>query len=250
MAGQSGTVDVVGQDAVPGVMNWSFTLPTASANDLVLTYESSAHLPLRFIRMDMGTVVTNAATPGAQGFENYRQDCLIRAVRSAEQSFTDAFFAGDASGTFLSEGTIWDASATERWMSLVEAAEPRLRQLDNVDAVSVIPGGQYYVFSGSAIYEGNGYAAGTYFNGNNDNIYVWAAAGVVNQVGAWVSSKATHNGRPALAPRGVYFDYTTGRAKALYPPGQTLPELVTLQPWMIELGFYTAQPEFWLPPYV
>ena len=247
MANQTGTVDVVGQDAVPGVMNWSFTLPSTSANDMTLTYESSAQLPLRFIRMDMGTKVTNAATPSAQGFENYRQDCLIRAVRSAGQAFKDAFYAGDASGTFLSPGGIWDADATERWVAMVETAEPRLRQLDNVDEVSVNPGGQYYVSSGSAIYEGQGYAAGTYFNGNNDNIYVWAVAGVINQVGAWVQSKATHNGRPALAPRGVYFDYITGVATALYPPSQTVPELVTLQPWMIELGFYTAQPEFWLP---
>jgi hypothetical protein len=224
-------------------MNWSFTLPSTSANDMVLTYESSAQLPLRFIRMDMGTVVTNAATPSAQGFENYRQDCLVRAVRSAKQAFKDAYY----SGTFLSEGTVWDADATERWMSLIETGEPRLRQLSNVDAVSIIPNGQYYVSSGSVIYEGQGYAAGTYFNGNNDNIYVWASAGVIDQVGAWVPSKATHNGRPALAPRGVYFDYSAGTATAFYPPSQTTPELVTLQPWMIELGFYSAQSEFLLP---
>lgn len=247
MAGQAGTVDVVGQNAVPGVMNWNFALPTTSATDLVLTYADSAELPLRVMRMDMGTVVTNAATPSAQGYENYRQDCLVRAVRSAGQAFKEAFYAGGVSGTFLSAGALWDSDATERWMSLIETSEPRLRALDNVDAASIIPGGHYYVFSGSAIYEGQGYATGDYFTGNIDSGYVWAVAGVVNQVGAWVQSKATHNGRPALAPRGLFFDYSAGTASALYQPGQTVPELVTLQPWMIELGIYASQPEFWLP---
>lgn len=247
LAGSSTVVDVVGEDAVPGVMNWDFAVNATSTTDFEINFERDSQLPLRVFRMDLAATGTNTPTPNAQGFENFRHDCLVRAVRSAKQAFSEAYYAGTEAGTFMSDGTTWDGDATERWMATIESAEPRLRQLDMVPADNIVPGRQYYVASGSAIYEGWGYAAGSYFTGNTDTVYVWASSGQINQVGAWLQSKATHNGRPALVPSGVYFDYASGTAAASYPPELTVPELATLQPWMIELGFYSAQPEFWLP---
>lgn len=249
LAGQHAFADVIGQNAVPGVLNWDFTVAAPSTTDMTLWYEKAAELPIRFFRMDMAKIGQATATPNSQGFENYRQDCLVRAARSAKQAFTDAYFAGTEAGTFLSAGTIWDVASTERWIATIEQAEPRLRQIENVDANAISPGRTYVVTSGSLIYEGQGYGTGkgSIFIGNQDSVYVWAVTGNVNQVGAWQKSKSTHNGRPALVPAGVYFDYTYGTATAANPPDLTVPELATLQPWMIELGFYVSQPEFWLP---
>lgn len=248
-AGQTGTVDVIGEDRVPGVLNWDFTASTTTPNDFRVSWERNSELPVRFLRADLAQLGTNTPTPGVQGFENYKHDCLVRAVRSARQAFTEAYYSGTEAGTFLSYGTAWDADASERWMAMVECGEPRLRQLDSVPADGVVPSRQYYVVSGSLIYEGYGYGTGKEptFVGNRDSVYVWAVPGQVNQVGAWIQAKATHNGRPMLAPAGLYFDYATGTATSNYVPAANVPELVTCQPWMIKLGLYAAQPEFWLP---
>jgi len=217
-----------------------------------VSWERNSELPVRFLRADLAQLGTNTPTPGVQGFENYKHDCLVRAVRSACQAFTEAYYSGTEAGTFMSYGTSWDVDASERWMAMIESAEPRLRQIDSVEADDIVPGHHYSVISGSLIYEGYGYGTGkeATFVGNNDSVYVWAVAGQVNQVGAWIQSKATHNSRPVLAPAGLYFDYTTGTAASAYEPAANAPELVTCQPWMIKLGLYAAQPEFWLPPNV
>lgn len=247
-AQQTGTVDVVGEHGVPGVVNWEFTVNTTVPDNFEVYWERNAELPIRFLRMDLAQVGTNSSpTPGVTGFENYKHDCLVRAVRSARQAFTEAYYSGTAAGTFMSYGTHWDADASDRWMALIETAEPRLRQLDATE--SIVPGRQYYVTSGSLVYEGYGYGTGKErsFRGNQDTVYAWVVPGQVNQVGAWTKAKATHNGRPMLAPAGLYFDYAYGTAASAVLPEQNVPELVTCQPWMIKAGLYAAQSEFWLP---
>ena len=264
MAGQTAVADVIGQDKVPGVMSWEFALGSTLPDDVAINYITDAQLPIKFLRMDLAEETTNLATPNSQGFENYRQDCLLRATRSAQQAFKDAYYSGTAAGTFLSPqdpttafyaGTTgialsygtWDSDATERWMASIEAAEPRLREIDSVPSDSIVPGRQYYVLAGTLVYEGVTYSPGQYFYGDVATSYTWSVAGQLNQVGAWQQPKATHNGRPCLAPRGVYFDYGYGTMSSAYTPDQTTPELVTAQPWMLAAGFYVAQPEFWLP---
>jgi len=245
-AGQTGTVDVIGQSGVPGVMNWDFTIAQSPNNAFNLMWNRDSQLPIAFLRMDLGTTSQSTPTPNSQGFENYRQDCLVRAVRSAKQSFNEAFYS-NTEVTFNFAGT-WDSDSTERWMALIESTEPRLRELKNIPSDSVVPDRQYYVAYGSLTYEGNTYQAGSSFLGNQATSYSWLSnTGQVNQTGAWLRSKATHNGRPCLAPAGVYFDYQAGTMTAAYSPERTTPELVTTQPWMIEQGFYAAQAEFWLP---
>ena len=157
----------------------------------------------------------------------------------------ESVYAGTAFPVFFTDGSVWDSTTTDRWMATIEQAEPRLRQMDNVQAIA--ENRQYQVSAGSLIYQGYGYAAGESFVGQTDTVYVWAATGTVNQVGAWQRARAAHCGQPCLAPAGVYFDYAYGTVATAYGPEQSVPELVTLQPWMIKAGFYSAQQEFWLP---
>lgn len=247
-AGSVAYVDVVGDNKVPGVVAWDFRTKASSVNDFRVNWEKDAQIPIRFLRFDLASKGTNAPTPNAQGFGAYRQDCLVRASRSARQAYMDVINSGTAWPTFMSEGSVWDENATERWMATIEQAEPRLRQADNIRTDAIREGRQYQVSTGSLIYQGWGYAAGQSFIGQTDSVYVWASTGTVNQVGAWQRARATHCGRPGLAPAGVYFDYSAGTVAVAYGPELSVPELVTIQPWMIKAGFYSAQPEFWLPP--
>ena len=241
--------DVVGTDRVPGVVSWDFTVPAEGDADLSIAWEKDAQIPLRFYRVDVGTYAPADATPNVQGFAAYRNDCLVRAARSAEQSYNDVFYSGTDPVSFFSAGSAWDRAATERWMALIEQGEPRLRQFEDIPLNGIMPERQYVVHEGSAIYQGWGYAPGQGFVGDYDAVYVWTedVVGRLDQVGAWQRSRATHLGRPALTPAGVYFDYQAGTVAVAYGPERNQPELATLQPWMIEAGFYSAQPEFWLP---
>lgn len=245
-AGSVAFVDVIGDNRVPGVMAWDFRTVAASQNDFQVTWEKDSEIPLRFLRFDMASMGTNDPTPNAQGFASYRNDCLVRAARSAQQAFAESIYAGTAVPTFLSDGSIWDTDASDRWMATIEQAEPRLRQLDNIQPDEIRLGRQYQVSSGSLIYEGYGYGPGESFVAVTDETYIWDTAGTVNQVGAWQRSRSTHLGRPAIAPAGIYFDYTSGTIIPANGPALNVPELVTLQPWMIEAGFYSSQPDFWL----
>lgn len=246
-AGSVAMVDVIGTNQVPGVMTWDFSAKVTTPDDFIMHWEEAAQLPIRFLRFDLASLGTNSPTPNAQGFQAYRHDCLVRASKSAQQAFSESFFAGTSAPTFLSAGSVWDGFSTERWMAVIEQAEPRLRELDNIPSGGIVTGRQYQVSTGSLIYEGNGYAAGQTFVGDTQAVYVWAAAGTLNQVGAWQRSRSTHLGRPALVPDGMFFDYSFGTVGMALGPERNAPVLAALQPWMMEVGLYVAQPEFWLP---
>lgn len=247
LAGSRAVADVVGQNLVPGVIAWDFQAGSNAYDDLRISLENPALLPVRVLQVDVARFGTSEPTPNTQGFEAYRSDCLNRAVRSAQQSFTAAVQAG-VDLDFSAETGVWTPSSTDRWMSTLEQAEPRLRTRSNVQSGFICPDRQYVVAKGSLVYEGNGYAVGSSFIGHVDDVYVWASAGTLNQDGAWQPSRATHLGRPALVPAGVYFDYSAGTVAQGYDATYTTPEVATLQPWMIAAGFYTAQSEFWTEP--
>lgn len=249
LAGARAVVDVVGENRVPGVMAWDFQVGTTAPNDFSLTWEQDSQLPLRILKLDVARFGTHAATPSTQGYEAYRADCLARAVRSAQQSFACSITAAaDATYVFTEPGAAWDALATDRWMATMEQAEPRLRVKAGIKTGFICPERRYVVAAGSLVYEGRGYAAGASFNGHHDAVYAWATPGTLQQDGAWQPSCAGHLGRPALAPAGVYFDYAAGRMQVSLAASATAPEMVTLQPWMIKAGFYTAQSDFWVEP--
>jgi hypothetical protein len=248
MAGSLAAVDVVGLNRQPDVVYWDFYAKETTSSDVLLRWEKDSELPIRFHRFDLTRGGTNTPTPNAQGFEPYRNDCLLRAARSAQQSYVEAWMGGTETPVFMSAGSHWGTEATERWMAFIETAEPRLRQQDNVSSGSLVEGRDYQAMLQSAVYDGNVIPTGQSFTATVTRDYTWVStAGTINQAGAWLKSRASHVGRPGLAPAGVYFDSNGGTIAVAYGPERNQPELVSLQPWMILNGFYAAQPDFWIP---
>ena len=206
-------------------------------------------IPLRIEQIDVQGIGTFAATPLSAAFQGWRQECLDRAERVVQQGYNRTLAELTQSGSvipsFRASGGEWSVSATEQWMSFVEVANPRLREVPNV--YDIVPGRQYQTVS-VTVYAGTTYAPNTKFYGTEaaDSVSV-----AVTQVGAFVKSKPGHLGRPCLVPRGLYFDSGTqsgtGVARAFWDTAYSVPTLVTCQPWMIEYGVYTAQDEFWQP---
>jgi hypothetical protein len=248
-AGSVAVVDVHGINGVYDVVAMPFRVATAVDAALTLTYEKDAELPLRLLRFDVGTVTSLTPTSGASNFAPYRNDCLVRAVASAHQSFNETMALAVESGvipTFMSTGSVWDDAASERWMAFIESAEPRLRQMAPV--TEIVENRQYYVSSGSIWYESRYYGQGESFYGSSGTSgFVAIQSGTVSQIGAWRKSRSAHVGLPALAPAGVYWAYDYGTVAVYKGPQANFPQLVSLQPWMIHTGFYTAQPEFVIP---
>jgi hypothetical protein len=248
MAGSLASVDVVGVNRQPDVVSWDFYARETTSSDFQVRWERDAQLPLRLHRFDLTSIGTNNPTPNAQGFEPYRNDCLVRACRSAQDAFVESLRSGTEAPVFMSAGSYWGTEATERWMAFIESAEPRLRQKDNIQSGNLVEGRDYQVRLQPLTYGPNTIQAGQTFRAETATTYTWVStAGTVDQVGAWVKSRASHVGRPGLAPAGVYFDTNGGTVAVAYGPERNQPQLVTLQPWMIYNGFYAAQPEFWLP---
>ena len=248
MAGSVASVDVVGANRQPDVVYWDFYAHETTSSDMMLKWDKDAEIPIRFLGFELAQYGTNNPTPNSQGFEPYRHDCLVRAWRSAQQSFVEALASGTEVPVFMSAGSAWGTEASERWMAFLETAEPRIRQLDNIPSGDLIEGRDYQVKLRSLTYGVNTIVPEQVFRAEGNDTYSWVTtAGTVNQTGAWIRSLPSHAGRPGLAPAGVYFDTTGGTVAVAYGPERNQPELVTLQPWMIYNGFYAAQPEFWLP---
>ena len=127
--------------------------------------------------------------------------------------------------------------STEEWMAFIESAEPRLREMAPID--EIVQNRQYYVSSGSLVYQGSGYHTGSSFYGAGTSWFYWVDAGTLTQIGAWRKSRSSHVGRPGLAPAGVWFAYDYGTIAVDYGPQRNEPQLVTLQPWMVKAGYYT-----------
>jgi hypothetical protein len=257
LAGKVAVVDVIGDNEIPGVVAWDFTLTEPGPTDFLLNWEMESQLPIRFLRFDLAAKTPNASTPNVAGFSAYRHDCLLRAVRSAQQSFTEIISSGTDPVVFTSDDGNWDQ---EQWMATIEQAEPRLRQIDNVAVDAIRPGRLYRVLKGQVTYQTKTYAAPdpsllpdqqpypATFSGDVDTYYVWnGVAGTLSQQGAWKMARSTHIDRPALCPAGVYYDYAAGTVAMAYGTEQPAPTLSTLQPWMIMEKFYTAQTDFWIP---
>lgn len=247
LAGNVASVDVIGANRQPDVMAWDFYVNTPAASDTILSWDKDAELPLRFLRFDLAQFGNGTATPNSQGFEPYRQDCLWRAVRSAQQAYAEALAYSETAPVFMSAGSHWGTAATERWMAHIESAEPRLRQVDNISNGSLVAGRTYQVLVQPLTHYGNTLNAGQVFVAAG-SLYSWVgSAGTVNQIGAWVRGRASDVGHPALVPAGVYWDVNGGTVAVAYGPERNQPQLDSMQPWMIRTGFYAAQPEFLLP---
>jgi hypothetical protein len=108
----------------------------------------------------------------------------------------------------------------------------------------IVTGRQYQVTSAPVIYNSGTYALNEKFYGIDD---VTAFSGTVKQVGAFQKAKAGHTGRLALAPDGAYFDATSGTVGTTREPAQSVPQLVSCLPWMIDSGVLVVQDSFLLP---
>jgi len=248
MAGSVSVCDVHGVDGVYDVVSWDFQVIETTPATMLLNYEKDPELPIRFLRFDVATFGTASPTPNVAGFERYRNDCLTRAMTSAQQSFNENMALAVESGTipaFMSTGSVWDTAASERWMAFMESAEPRLRELEPV--TEIVENRQYVVSTGSVVYQGQSYGVGETFYGAGTSWFYFASQGTLTQVGAWRRPRSTSIGRPAIVPAGVYWDSNGGTVAVANGPEMTYPQLASLQPWMIWAGFYVSQFEFYLP---
>ena len=245
-AGSTAQVDVNGRDKVPEVFRWNFQTFSSQSGTIPFTvnYTADDSLPVQFEQVDIQSMAMFSPTPLSSGFQDWRQECLNRATRVIQQAYVSAVNAyGTNVPTFRDSGSNWSTQASENWMSFIETYVPRLRHVSNL--TNITPGRQYGVDSATTTYNGTVYSQGQKFYGTNTATVI--SSGSVHQIGAFKKSLPGHIGKPALIPYGLYFDGTVMAPKAYYDTPFSTPVVVTCQPWMIESGFYVAQPEFWMP---
>lgn len=242
-------VDVTARAGQPETLLFEMVTGTQSPAQLQLTTfgdpDVDTLLPLQIKQIAVQDSGTYTPTPNADGFQGWRQECLDRAERAVQQAFRSAVRSyGTNLPIFYSSGTSWSDYNSELWMSLVETAQPRLRELTEVQSGDVFYGRQYSVDSGTVVYNSGTYAVGETFYATETGT-TYGGNGTIHQVGAFRKSNPGHLGKPCLIPYGVVIE---GSSVSLQLAGSlAVPMAVSAQPWMIDCGFYTAQPEFWLP---
>lgn len=249
LADSIANVDVIGENKVPGILRWQFYVadPLNGTLPLTLNYTADPLLPIKLEQVQLQALEEYNPTRLSRAFQGWRHECLERAERAIVQGYAEAVAAyGTDIPTFRDSGSNWSLEATEGWMSFVEVYNPRVREITGIDHQSILDGYQYEVATASATYNGTAYPRGAKFYGVESSGTLYSN-GTVTQVGAFVKSQPGHVGRPALVPRGLYFDDTSKTVKAHYDTALSTPTIMACQPWMIELGLYVAQPELWLP---
>ena len=258
--GTTAVADVIGVDGVPGVARWSFLNDQPGADkayQFTLSCTGNFQLPVKIEQLNVKSVDAFVETPFGDGFQGWRQDCLDRAERIVAQNYQAAVKAyGTSCPSFRESGTYWSQEATENWMSFVETYNPRVREIANVQSEIIVPGRQYKIAGFSGSYNGVTYTQDMKFYGletvvNGTATFAGTYGGdALDQVGAFVKSTPGDLGRPALVPRGLYFDGTEKVAKAYFDTNESTPVVMACQPWMIEQGIYVANSDFWMSPYL
>jgi hypothetical protein len=247
---QAGTlipaVDSSGERNHYGVMPFEFSVTgTVLAPHVVLSWLPVGDgLPLQTRQFELEKYVHTVPVPEVGGFMGWKQECLDRAARVITTSFNSFLsLTSDADiPEFTTDGTLWNKTSTEKWMSTIETYQPRLREVQ--DIASVVDGRQYLVYSGVIVYNGGTYASGQKFYGTNVPSFLSYSARL-DQIGAFTQSYPGHIGKPGLMPSGLWFD---GKyVKQANPTKTQVPVVVSLQPWMIAAGLYVAQRDFWSP---
>lgn len=254
----SAYVDV--ENLLPEIVRFDFNVTTPVASPVFsLSWINSAtlfgqngYVPLKLKQIQVQAVGTNyAATPLADEFQGWRQECLDRSEMCIQQGYSYALAAHvTANGTvptFRASGSFWGNTETENWMAFVETTNPRLREITDIPQTGYLTAGrQYEVTTAPVVYN-----AGTYYF-SGDRFYATEAGGrnylfgAVKQVGAFMKSKPGHIGKPALMPNGLYFT-SYGTVASYYDTNLAYPVLTTCTGWMVDAGLYVAQSEFWLP---
>ena len=261
LGGQVASAYVDAENYLPETVRFDFNTLAAPVTSPVfsLSWQNSAsqfgqnqYLPVKLKQVQVQFVGTNyAATPLADEFQGWRQECLDRAEMAIQQGYSYALAARVAANgtlpTFRSTGSYWSSTETENWMAFVETTNPRLREVASIPATGYLTEGrQYEVTTAPVTYNAVVYST------VGDRFYATAAGGrdytggAVKQVGAFMKSKPGHIGKPALMPNGLYFS-SYGTVAAYYDTNLSYPVLTTCTGWMVDAGLYVAQSEFWMP---
>jgi hypothetical protein len=259
LAGATASAYLKANNLLPEIARFDFNVVTPSATpDFSLTWQNSAalysqssYIPVKLKQVQVQAVGTNyAATPLADEFQGWRQECLDRAEITIQQGYSAAVQAyANTYGTvpsFRHSAFNWNQSCTENWMAFVETTNPRLREVLEIPQTGYLTAGrQYEVTIGPVTYDSVVYGLHDRFyatvNGGRDY-----TGGEVKQVGAFMKSKPGHIGKPALMPHGLLFT-SFGTVAAFYDTALSFPELTTCTGWMIDAGLYVAQSDFWMP---
>ena len=195
-----------------------------------------------------------AVTPLTTGFSGFRQDMLDRANRSDQDAYRRSVASsGTAFPEFRVGGTAWEYESTGSWMSYMEVYNPRLREVPGVPSGNIVLGHSYLVGGNSSLatvtYDAVTYGTNQTFDGVS-GVSAFSASGgaTVTQIGAYRRSAPGDVGQPALIPAGLEYILSAGTVAGWYASYASYPTVQALQPWMVERGFYVAQPEFWSPP--
>lgn len=253
--GQTASAYVNAERLLPEILRFTFNVaapvafPTLKLQWLnsASIYEQNRYIPVKLKQVQVQKVSAYAATPAADAFQGWRQECIERTEINIQQGFdyTVKNF-GTTIPTFRGSGSNWDFYSSENWMAFVEIANPRLREVTDLPAVGYItPGRQYEVITAPVVYNSIVYSnVGDRFYGVvGHRNYIGTD---LKQVGAFMRAKPGHVGKPALVPNGLYFT-SYGTVAAYYDTALSFPIVVTCQPWMVDVGLYVSQSEFWLP---
>lgn len=244
------SANVTGINKLTEAMLWEVPVTGTHTADVSLRWTDAPSCPVRFKQVQVQTVGSYAATPNSFGFGGWRLECLDRAERVIQHgySLTVAAYGTNLAtvcpDNVISAGT-WTQTQQELWMGLVEVKNPRLREMADIDADGISLGRQYEVTSGIVIYDSGTFQTGDRFYGTGGTTY---SGGAVKQVGALIKSKPGHVGRPCLVPQGVYVG-TDGSVNMANDTAQATPVFASCQPWMIDIGAYVVQEDFWMPDF-
>lgn len=248
-----------GDQVLYNLIYWQATAQTESTDvpgqsSLWLRLGTEPQIPLVFEQIHLSKLVSTSSTPETVGFQGFRQDMLERALKANQDTYTTALSqAGTNLPEFRNSDDTWTLQSTGSWMSFMEVYEPRLRQAYSIQSGNIVPGRQYQAVTGigeSVTYNGVTYSNGQKFYGVT-GVTTFSVSGspTVNQVGAYAVAKPGDIGKTGLIPAGIEFISIagTGTVHGWYPSYASYPTHQSIQPWMIENGFYVAADDFQSP---
>lgn len=248
LAGAVATLNTTGSDQQTDLMLFDFVTGTSVPPVFSLTLQNAAPLPVIVLQAHIMAWGTTTPTPQAPGVGGFRNECLERAQSSVQDSFYAAVGQfGTNTPNFCAVPGVWAGASTENWMAFIETQEQRLREIHAVPSGALVSGREYAVGTGVVVYSGGTYASGSTFYAGSGTAFTTTTAGTVNQIGAFALSKPGNVGQAALTPAGLQYDMTYGTVMANFDGSNAWPVLATLQPWMVGVGVYAAQSDFWSP---
>jgi len=243
--GNGATADFVMNDKDSGVISHDFNVSSGLSNaSVVIDWVSGDGLPLNFCQIHLEKINSGInLTPGSYGFNGWRRSCVERSAECLQDAYKKVLERFDETGVVKSylEGEYWTPVSSGNYYSDLETYSPRFRYIENVENGSLAKGRYYRVVSGSLAYASADYEVGDLFYGVEGE-ESWTGTATVDQEGAFVLAGPGHVGIPGVVPRGLV--YSAGLVTNGLGIKEQNPELVTLLPWMIELGVYAARPDF------